>query len=105
MKTPSTRTLVLAGVLVALVLAGVVSFYASSNPDGLERVSHDKGFSRAARDHHTSDSPMAGYSTTGIGDARMSRGVAGVAGTVLVLILAGGGFWALRRRSARLEDS
>ena len=100
-----TRTLVLAGVLVALVLAGVLSFYASGNPDGLERVAHDKGFSRAAGHHHTGTSPMAGYSTKGIHNGRISTGVAGVTGTLLVLAVAGGGFWVLRRRSSRTESS
>ena len=30
--------------LVTLTLAGVVSFYASSNPDGLEKVAEEVGF-------------------------------------------------------------
>ena len=33
-----------AGFLVSLFLAGVVSFYASSDPDGLEKVAEDIGF-------------------------------------------------------------
>ncbi|MBD3784286.1 MAG: PDGLE domain-containing protein, partial [Micrococcales bacterium] len=32
----STRRLVVVGLAVCLVIAGVVSFYASSHPDGLE---------------------------------------------------------------------
>lgn len=104
-RTLSTRALVLAGVLVALLLAGVLSFYASSSPDGLERVAHDKGFSRAAGDHPTGGSPMADYSTKGIHDSRLSTGLAGVTGTLLVLAVAGGGFWVLRRRSTHAESS
>lgn len=98
MKTIKLRTLMFAGVLVALVLAGVVSFYASSSPDGLERVSHEHGFAQAAGQHRTDGSPLAGYSTRGVHNARMSNGIAGVSGTLLVLALAGGGFWVLRRR-------
>ena len=32
------------GVFVTLILAGVVSFYASGDPDGLEKVAEEKGF-------------------------------------------------------------
>ena len=38
----STRAVVLSGVAVALLLAAVVSFYASGSPDGLERVAEWK---------------------------------------------------------------
>ena len=96
----STRALVLAGLLVALVLAGFVSYYASSRPDGLEHVATDKGFIGTAKDHQSSaDSPMADYSTKGVDDPRLSGALAGVTGTVLVLVIAGG--WALlvRRRT------
>ena len=40
----STRALVLGGILVSLVLAGIVSFYASASPDGLESVAEKNGF-------------------------------------------------------------
>ena len=41
---------------------------------------------------------MAGYSTKGVDDARLSGGVAGVVGCLLVLGIGGGLFWVLRRR-------
>ena len=46
MKHISTRTFVLAGIAVALVLAFLVSPYASSNPDGLEKVAVGQGHRR-----------------------------------------------------------
>ena len=85
-----TRTLVLAGVVVALLLAGVVSFYASSNPDGLECVAERTGFIDSADEHAAGDGPFADYATKGVDDARLSGGVAGVVGTLVVLVLAGG---------------
>ena len=38
------------GLLVALMVAGVLSGFASDDPDGLERVSIDQGFDQAAAD-------------------------------------------------------
>lgn len=94
-----TRVVVLAGLLVALLIAGVVSYYASSHPDGLEYVAGQEGFADTAKEHHVADGPMADYSTKGVDDARLSGGIAGVTGTLVVLLLAGGGFLLLRRRS------
>ncbi|MGI8901781.1 MAG: PDGLE domain-containing protein [Nocardioides sp.] len=93
-----TRTIVLVGVVVALLLAGVISFYASADPDGLNRVAQDKGFSRTESDHAAADGPFAGYATQGIDDGRLSGGVAGAVGTLLVLALAGGLTLVVRHR-------
>jgi hypothetical protein len=86
------------GVAVSLLLAGVVSFYASSRPDGLEHVAGELGFLDSARDHPSGGSPFADYTTTGVDDARLSGAIAGVVGALLVLAIAGGVFMALRRR-------
>ncbi|HSE69702.1 MAG TPA: PDGLE domain-containing protein [Nocardioidaceae bacterium] len=93
-----TKPFVVVGVLVALLLAGVVSFYASSNPDGLEYVAEKTGFIDTADDHAAKDSPFADYGTAGVEDDRLSTGVAGVVGSVVVLLLAGGLAYAVRRR-------
>ncbi|QNN53488.1 PDGLE domain-containing protein [Nocardioides mesophilus] len=92
-----TRVFVTVGVLVALLLAGVVSYYASSAPDGLTRVARDQGITAAERRHAAHDGPFAGYRTTGVENGRLSTGLAGVAGTLVVLLLAGGLTWSVRR--------
>lgn len=93
-----TRTVVLIGVLVALLIAGVGSYYASSSPDGLESTAAQQGFGDTARDSATAGSPLAGYSTSGVHDTRLSGGLAGVVGVVLVLALASGLVLVVRRR-------
>lgn len=93
-----TRTFVLVGLLVALVIAGFGSYYASSRPDGLNRVAQQHGFSAQEQESATADSPLAGYSTDGVHDQRLSVGLAGVAGCAVVLLVGGGLFWLLRRR-------
>ena len=94
----STRRLVVIGILVSLFLAGVVSFYASTHPDGLAFVAGEKGFLHSAGAHASDGSPFAGYSTRGVENARLSRGLAGVVGATLVFVLAGGLFLVVRRR-------
>lgn len=101
MSRVSTRALVVTGVLVTLLLAGVVSFYASDSPDGLDRVAQDEGFSGSERKHISEDGPFAGYDTSGVSDERLSGGLAGVVGCVVVLVLAGGLTFVVRRRGSR----
>jgi PDGLE domain len=98
MKRVSTRRLVAIGLFVTLVLAGVVSFYASSHPDGLNYVAAKLGFSSTAQTHRGDGSPFAGYATKGIGNARLSGGLAGVVGVLVVGALGGGLAWIVRRR-------
>ena len=80
----STRTILLVGLLVALVLAGVVSYYASASPDGLTRVAEDLGFAGAEQASGTRNGPLAGYEVSGLG-SRWSGGLAGVIGCLVVL--------------------
>jgi len=86
--------------LTALLVAGVASYYASSHPDGLEHVAGQVGFLDRAEASPVKKSPLADYSTKGVENDRISGGVAGVVGSLFVLVLAGGLFRVLRRRDA-----
>jgi cobalt/nickel transport system permease protein len=94
-RRPYGRFAVVAGA-VALLLAGVASFFASPDPDGLNRVAADRGFLATARDHLLGANPLAGYGDVG----GIPVGVAGVLG---VLVTVGLGF-ALVRLAARRRD-
>lgn len=93
-----TRTFFVAALVVAFLLAGVASYYASSHPDGLEYVAEKVGFAGAAERHPAADGPLADYRVEGVEDDRLSGGLAGVAGAVVVLVVAGGLAYAVRRR-------
>ncbi|MEU6767181.1 energy-coupling factor ABC transporter permease [Streptomyces sp. NPDC046853] len=94
----SHRKVWIAGLVTSLVLAGFVSFYASANPDGLEKVAADKGIDKKAEEHATADSPLADYGVKDITDTRLSGGLAGVIGVGVTVVAGSGIFWALRRR-------
>ncbi len=99
----SRRTLVfvLCGLLVAVGLAFGVSRFASSQPDGLEKVVTDQALDAGAAPHALADGPLADYSTKGIGDPGTSTGVAGVVGVAVVFTMCGGLVWARRRVGRR----
>ena len=95
----SRKTFIWVGIAAALVLAGAVSFYASSSPDGLEKVATDEGFVDSAEDSGTADSPLADYGTSGVDDERLSVGIAGVIGVFVTFAAAGGIFWLVARKN------
>jgi cobalt/nickel transport system permease protein/cobalt/nickel transport protein len=96
---PRTRTVWLVGLFLALLVAGVGSYYASSSPDGLEWAAEETGFADTARDSATADAPLADYAVDGE-DGRLSGGTAGVIGVVVTLALAGGLALLVRRRGS-----
>jgi len=94
----TNRKFYLSGLVVSLFLAGVISFYASSSPDGLEKVAEDIGFIQTAKEHTNSNGTLADYGVKGIENERASVGVAGVIGVVGTAIVAGLGFRLLARK-------
>jgi PDGLE domain len=92
------RKFLIAGMAVALFVAAVVSYYASSAPDGLEKVAADKGINVNEKDHPLGDAPFADYSSEGIENERLSGGLAGIAGVALTFVIGGALFVVVRRR-------
>ena len=97
----TNRKFYIAGFIVSLFLAGVVSFYASSSPDGLEKVAGDIGFIETAKDHTNADGALADYGVKGIENERASVGVAGVIGVIGTAVVAGIGFKLIARKPKR----
>lgn len=94
----STKPVWITGLVAALALAGFVSFYASSSPDGLEKVAADKGIDQKVTEHAAADSPLADYGVKDVSDARLSGGLAGVIGVGATVVVGTGVFWTVRRR-------
>ena len=93
------KNFLLAGLLASLLLAGVASFYASSSPDGLEKVAEDIGFIDSAKDHANSDTTLANYGVKGIENERLSTGLAGVIGVAATAAISYGLFYLIRRKN------
>jgi cobalt/nickel transport protein len=99
------------GLLVALILAGFVSNFASGSPDGLDaatlegcttdangRITGGTCAAQQAQDHQLKDGPLANYGVKGLGNGYLSTGIAGVAGVLVTFAVGAGLFWVLRRR-------
>lgn len=82
MKT-NLKLFLAAGLLLGLALALLVSPFASSEPDGLQKVAEDEGFLATAVDHDLADGPLAAYSVDGVDQERVSTGLSGVIGVLV----------------------
>jgi cobalt/nickel transport system permease protein len=79
-----------AGLLVAGALAFFVSPYASSQPDGLNKVAIDEGFDGTENAHALADTPTAGYELSGVDDDGLSTGLAGLIGVTATFAVCAG---------------
>jgi cobalt/nickel transport protein len=102
------------GLLVALLLAGVVSSFASSSPDGLDATAREGCTFNAAGEitggtcmlqreqgHQLGRSPLAGYGIRGIDNPYLSTGLSGMLGVLVTFAIGGGVFRLVRRRGTR----
>ncbi|WP_410538222.1 energy-coupling factor ABC transporter permease [Streptomyces sp. KL2] len=96
-RPASTRKVWAGGLAATLLCAGVVSFYASAAPDGLEKVAGEYGIS-SQEEHGLAGSPLADYGVASIADERLSGGLAGLIGVGTTLAAGAGVLVAVRRR-------
>jgi hypothetical protein len=89
------RWFTILAVALAVGLGTAASPFASSQPDGLEKVAAEKGFAERAR---SNDAPLPDYAAPGVDDARLATGLAGFAGTLGIFGVTIGLGSALRRR-------
>ena len=84
------RPFLIGSVFAAVVVGVVISQFAASSPDGLERVAIDNGFAESASDHIFGSSVFSDYATAGVSNESLSLAVAGIAGIAVTLLVGGG---------------
>ncbi|ORI16362.1 PDGLE domain-containing protein [Rhodococcus sp. 1168] len=104
-----TRRFYVGFAVAALLIAGIVSYFASSHPDGLDSttlqgcqvVGTDTGdtltgscIAQSATDHGMTGTPLADYAIDG---RDTLTGVAGIIGVIVTFAAAGGLFWLIAR--------
>ncbi len=74
--------IVLVGIVIALLLVVILAPFASSLPDGLEKVSETEGFANKAVVF--SETLMPDYLVPGVGNEKLATIMAGIVGTIIV---------------------
>ena len=69
--------------LVALIVAAVLSPFASSSPDGLEKVAEDLGFLHKGEGEPVLIAPVPDYAMPGVKNESVATAAAGIVGTLL----------------------
>jgi cobalt/nickel transport system permease protein len=100
----SSKKLFLIGLIVSFLVAGFFSFYASSQPDGLQKATAEQGLDVTAIDSPNADSALADYGVTGIDNERLSGFLGGAIG-IAVVGIAGTGiyFWVRTPKSGKIK--
>jgi cobalt/nickel transport protein len=91
--------------LAAVLLALIISPFASPGPDGLERVAEKKGFIGKNEVKPALRSPIPDYRIPGIKNKKVATAVAGVLGTLFVFGVGYGLAWLLGRTQREKKDN
>jgi len=83
------KKFIIGAFIISIILAVCISPFASSFPDGLEKVAKSLGFIHKETTFFIK-SPISDYSVSFIKGERLSTSFAGLIGTVIVFILATG---------------
>jgi cobalt/nickel transport protein len=84
------KKILIPGLLVSVCVAFFLSPFASTSPDGLEKVAEDKGFLQSGEEKGVVKSPIPDYTFPGVKSEAVATGIAGVAGVILVFGTAAG---------------
>jgi cobalt/nickel transport protein len=119
-RRKSIYVFIFAGLAVAVALALVVSPWASSSPDGLEKVAEDKGFLEKAEETEPAwdkapipDYAMPGLSKEAVNEetgeveeepTKLATALAGLVGTVAIFLIAWGLALALKKGADRQAE-
>lgn len=93
------KRLVVVGLLLAVALAAGISLFASSAPDGLEKVAADHGIAAAERESAAAGSPLADYTLSGA-DGSLPAATAGLLGVAATAAIGFAFFRILRGRQS-----
>jgi cobalt/nickel transport protein len=104
----------IAFVAATFVIAGVVSYFASSSPDGLDsatlqgcqvtetgEVLTGDCIAQHASEHPLATSPLADYA---VGGQDGTGGIAGIIGVLVTIAVAGSAFWLIARSRRSAAD-
>lgn len=92
------------GLILSLICAGLISLFASSLPDGLEKVAEDLGFLEKGKGKPILKSPIPDYVLPGIKNEKLATSIAGIIGTLLVFAVGYGAAKIIQQINLKREN-
>jgi len=118
-RKKSILVFTMAGLAIAVALALIISPWASSSPDGLEKVAEDKGFLEQAEETEPiwESSPIPDYAVPGLTEeavneetgeveeepTKLATALAGLIGTVAIFLIAWGLALVLKKKDGEVK--
>lgn len=93
------KKIIFVGLAIACILGIFLSPFASSSPDGLERVAEDKGFLHKGEGKEVFKAIIPDYIFPGIKHQRLATSLASLVGTIFTFAIAYGLGWVIKRKS------
>ena len=94
---------ILIGLMLAIFIALFLSPFASTWPDGLERIAASKGFLEKGEEKNMIPSPLPDYKFPGFKNEKLATSLSGVLGAVILFGLGCGIACLLRKRKSDHE--
>lgn len=95
---------VIFGLVIALILGGLISLFASSFPDGLEKVAENLGFLEKGEGDPVLKSPIPDYAFPGLESEKLATSIAGILGTLVVFAVGYGVASLIRNRQSNEKN-
>ena len=80
----TTIIVIITIIVISLLIATFLSPFASSFPDGLEKVAENKGFLEKGEGEPIINAPMPDYTFSKISNEKATTAFAGISGTLLI---------------------
>lgn len=84
------KKIILTGLFIAVAIAIFLAPFASSHPDGLEKVADDKGFLHKGESTELFSAPIPDYEMPGVKQEKIAVSLAGIIGTLVTFLAAYG---------------
>jgi cobalt/nickel transport protein len=99
MRRIKMKNVIITGLIISVILACGISYFASKSPDGLEKVAEDKGFLHLGEGKEIFKAPMPDYTTRGLKNEFLSNSLAGLIGVLITFgITFGLGYLIIKRK-------
>ena len=84
------KKIIFVGLFIAIAVATFLAPFASSHPDGLEKVAEEKGFLNKGESTELFHAPIPDYEMPGVKQEKIAVSLAGIIGTLVTFFAAYG---------------